>query len=73
MNVSDGRIFDSYDEALAASDDPGDVVEVHGTREQVERLSASIQEANKAREQANRKAANRAANKRARQQRKRNR
>lgn len=67
MNVNTGAVYDSYDNAMWAGEDPKDIVEVFGTDGQIADLATTI------RSKANRKSRNRAASKRARKSRRENR
>lgn len=48
VNVDSGAIYPSKEAALDAGEKPENIVEVLGTEEQVQRLSAKIREAKKA-------------------------
>jgi len=48
MNVDTGKLYPSLPEALDAGEDPQNLVEIVGTREQVERLSEAVKKAKKA-------------------------
>lgn len=68
MNVNTGATYESFDAAVDAGEDPADIVEVVGTREQVEALAENVRKA-----KVNQKASNRAKNKAARKSRRKNR
>lgn len=73
MNVNTGQTYASYNDAIFAGESPADLVEVVGTKEQVERLSERVKTANDITAAQNTRARNRAKNKAARRTRRQNR
>lgn len=55
MNVETGKVYDSLDDALKAGENPKDIVEVFGSRDAVDRLSANVYKAHERKRKQQRK------------------